>query len=55
MNKEGDRQACLGVKWCTMLIYHLLIEFLIFPYWKNSSDTQDHQNDLPLTSAQFLC
>lgn len=34
---RGDRYA--------MLINDLLIEFC-FPYWKVSSDAQDHQNDL---------
>lgn len=57
MTKVGDRQACLGVKWYAMLIYHLLVELKFsFPYWKVSSDYQDNQNDLlPLTSAQVLC
>lgn len=41
MNKEGDRQACLGVNNLS-----LIDRVFNFSYWKNSSDTQDHQNDL---------
>lgn len=57
MTKAVDRQACLGMKWYAMLIYHLLVELKFsFLYWKVSSVDQDNQNDLlPLTSGQVLC